>query len=212
MIVCATCEKEKDEEEFHLLKSTKTGRHPRCKTCRKVGDTPQAANKRKKRSIVSACEELIRGNLIADNPRTFHYLIKLILESQLLLMYLGRVQTPTGRMRVRNIISDSMAEIGQALSRTSSRVRGYVKTEEELLEIVDHARLDALRLLGVTEASTPSEIRLAYYAKVREAHPDLRHNETNGEDEERNNLMQLLNDAYETLTKEPGGGDQSEEA
>jgi DnaJ-class molecular chaperone len=59
------------------------------------------------------------------------------------------------------------------------------------------------QLLEVSEDASPQEVRRAYLAKVRAYHPDSADPFVKAHSEE---VLKLINRAYETLTREVGRG------
>lgn len=68
--------------------------------------------------------------------------------------------------------------------------------EKETKSAVDHPTLEALEILGLQEPLTMEALKVRYKALAKELHPDL-----NGQDQEAENRLKVINHAYTVLKK-----------
>ena len=231
LLRCRICGKDLEaEEHFTPRKDVKRGYQYECKKCRnemknesrrkkraakktkipRKEDTKQKAAPKKtwnhkeahrRKLLQHSGEQIMKGELIAESPRSMTFNLSLIIEQQLGLYYGCQIKSPLQRPRMRQILDDTMFEIKQALARARSRMKPVLEVEGGEIDL--QASLTCLKqeqearaLLGVGETASIVEIKAAYRKLARKAHPDV-----NGSTE----AMAELNKAYAFLVEDQNG-------
>lgn len=206
----------KDSSEFSVRKGTPTGYQYSCKACQakmnaennrrkkekaKKGPRTNATTKAQHRSMTLAIAgmDIADGVCVADTPRSLTYILSILVERQLLLYYESQVKSVFAKQRVREVVDDAIFEFKTVLARTAKRMRNAINSDTPDDEIGDliskprSKRLDALRILGLTESASEDDIKAAYKKKAATAHPDA-----GGSTEK----MQQLNEALSVLMED----------
>lgn len=203
-LTCRKCNKSLDaEEHFYPRKGTQTGYQYECKTCRKEinkkykkgtgrGRPKGATDKRprcprgmakdreghREKLIKEAAVRIPLNQPIAESPRTFNFVLRLIIEQQLQAFYFKDIQTPSGRVKAQKVLDDTLFEIRDALTRATHRVKSIERTEavngDVLVDVLadQKKRRDALSILHLQEGASLDEIKKSYRKLALVAHPD----------------------------------------
>jgi DnaJ-domain-containing protein 1 len=192
------CGEELPIDEFSIQRN---GRQSRCKTCRRNTERLRNKDRHIKKTITDVCKSVVAGTLYHAGTRALHHGLKTVIEQQLLLAHAPKAATPSGKHKVRKVVEDTLVEISQAFSRCSSRINTVIHSEKELLDLEDAGDREALRILELEEGASEEEIKKAYREKAKTLHPDV-----SGDRKGSHEAMQLLNDAYGTLSKKGTNG------
>lgn len=231
LLECRICGKELEaEEHFTPRKDVKRGYRNECKKCRnkmrnecrrkkrvekkrvekkKEVPKPQATPKRtwnhkeahRKKLLQHAGDQIKKGELIAETPRSMTFNLSLIVEQQLNLYYGCQIKSPLQRPRMRQILDDTLYEIKQALARARTRMKPIIEVEDGPIDLKASLTCmkkeqEARALLGVSEEASIMEIKSAFRKMARSVHPDH-----NGSTE----AMAQLNEAYAFLVEDQNG-------
>lgn len=224
LIKCRKCGAELEAEKYFTRRTdTKRGYQYECRTCRAAlqrkrrvkHERKEAAKPRepplkvrrdqktphRKKVLQKAGEKIAAGAVVAESARGMTFALSLIIEQQLRLFYSKQINSPAASLKLARILEDALFEIKQAFSRAGIRMRPICAIGELTVDLEGsmkslQAKAAARTLLGVQECATKEEIKKAYLAKARVAHPDHK-----GRTEE----MQKINEALTLLVEGTNG-------
>lgn len=197
---CNDCRREINKQyrksRAKKAEESKPKEEPRKRTKNGNGSTKE---RHRRKLLEQAGTRIAAGELIAETPRSMTFNLSLIIEQQLRLHYGRQVTAAISRPKMNQIIDDALFEVKQALARAGNRMRPVIAEKDISLEdtLGNLRKKSAAReLLGVSEGASQRQIKCAYRAKARRAHPDH-----SGSTEE----MQKLNEAYALLAEDKDG-------
>jgi hypothetical protein len=227
LLKCSKCGKDLEaEEHFTPRKDVKRGFQYECVECRRQMQNARRRKRRKeqkakevpkekaapksswshkeahrKKLLQHSGEQITKGELIAETPRSMTFNLSLIIEQQLNLYYGCQIKSPLQRPRMRQILDDTLFEVKQALARARNRMKPVLSVEDGAVDLQASLACmkkeqEARALLGVNEEATIMEIKSAYRKMARKIHPDH-----NGSTE----AMARLNEAYAYLVEDQNG-------
>lgn len=142
---------------------------------------------------------------VADTSRTFHFVLRLLLEEQLTLFHGRALKTLPSKVRLARLIETTLFAIYTDMHRLSNNVARVLLDEQQRLQanpgLKIAERLAAFQLLDLPPEASVEDIKSSYKELARKAHPDV------GGDTER---MQVLNAAYSLLMEEFNGSHAEE--
>lgn len=191
------------------------GRQYECKVCRAVADKKRKKTLAKRTNKVKhrrglrfeAVQRLIDHKPIADTVRTFNFVLRLLLEEQLLFFHGQGLKTLPGKVRLSKLVETSLYAIQLELQRINSNATSILKDEQERLkadpglELVE--KVAAFHLLGVSPSASKEEVKGAYKELALQRHPDKGGS---------TDSMQILNAAFTLIMGGFGNGNHAEES
>ncbi len=153
-------------------------------------EKPQGKNKADHQRIrIEQGGAKIATHTLMDGIKPFHYLLRIILREQLVMLHQPENHRLPTRLAIQRQIDSFVELLGQELSRMNARVKHHKNTEPPAAE--DHEKLEAAKVLGCRPDDTPEEIARVYKKKSRQHHPD--HGGSN-------ESQSVINEAYRRLT------------
>ena len=192
LLRCSACKKELPTKNFS--KSTHEvarGYTYWCHACKRTKNQQG----RETRRVKAAGQKIVELEIVSEIPRSFSMALLTLIKYQLRLLY-PKGDGAISEIRRLGIISDTVEEIKQALSRANNRMRTlYGNDNAALLQDLRHQVqiATAYETLEIEADATDDHVKSRFLEKVKEHHPDF-----GGDSDE----MARINLAYERIMKE----------
>jgi len=152
-----------------------------------------------------ALARMMDSKSVADTSRTFHFVLRLLIEEQLTLFHSKSLKTLPSKVRLARLIETTLFAISTDMHRLANNVARILIDEQERLQanpgLRVAERLAAFQLLNLAPEASAEDIKSSYKALARKAHPDV-----GGKTDQ----MQVLNAAYSLLMEEFNGSTTEE--